>query len=416
MKFGFTFFLLLFFASCATQQYDKTINVAKTYDKNSIALTSDFNVQHVSNIQSVLSIRIPVKSLVFVISNGKNEAQINLMYQLLDPQNLNAPSDTVFRTLTIDASYQKEEWFTYKIPLSLMDSKNYILDIQLKDFTKNEVFKQYVFANKSNINSKGYFEVSEPETGNEKFGQFLSVNQKMKVKYLGNSINKIYVRCYFRDFPLPAPPFSSNITKAFQYAADSIYSIDIQQNEFEISFPKIGFYHFQVDSTISKDGLTFHVFNEKFPFVKKVDQMYLPLRYITDNREFDELSKAEKKKPVIDKFWISHAGNQQRARELISEYYNRVQDANLYFSSYVEGWKSDRGILYIVFGKPSVVRRGPLSETWVYGQEGNVNSLVITFFKVNNPFTDNDYLMDRSEIYKTAWYRAVDLWRQGRVY
>jgi hypothetical protein len=35
---------------------------------------------------------------------------------------------------------------------------------------------------------------------------------------------------------------------------------------------------------------------------------------------------------------------------------------------------------------------------------------------VNNPFTDNDYALERSGAYKQNWYTAVDIWRQGRAY
>jgi hypothetical protein len=35
---------------------------------------------------------------------------------------------------------------------------------------------------------------------------------------------------------------------------------------------------------------------------------------------------------------------------------------------------------------------------------------------VDNPFSDNDFKLQRSPGYKSNWYRAVDAWRSGRVY
>ena len=36
--------------------------------------------------------------------------------------------------------------------------------------------------------------------------------------------------------------------------------------------------------------------------------------------------------------------------------------------------------------------------------------------KMENPFTENDYKLQRSPMYKSSWYRAVDSWRSGRAY
>ena len=122
------------------------------------------------------------------------------------------------------------------------------------------------------------------------------------------------------------------------------------------------------------------------------------------------------KKTAVDSFWVSAGGSHDRARVLVKKYYNRVKDANDYFSSYIEGWKSDRGLIYIIYGPPNVVYKSSGTENWVYGAENNFNSLTLTFVKVINPFTDNDYRLERSETFKTGWFNSVEMWRQGRVY
>ena len=40
----------------------------------------------------------------------------------------------------------------------------------------------------------------------------------------------------------------------------------------------------------------------------------------------------------------------QKAKSLIAIYYNRIQNANLHFTTFKEGWKTDRGMIYVVFG------------------------------------------------------------------
>ena len=109
------------------------------------------------------------------------------------------------------------------------------------------------------------------------------------------------------------------------------------------------------------------------------------------------------------------AGNRERARVLIKSYYSRVQYANIFFTSYFEGWKTDRGLIYIIFGPPSSVYRNNETEIWNYSQSYNYGPLNFTFDKIKNPFTSNDYQLRRSNYYELPWYRAVDSWRDGRV-
>jgi GWxTD domain-containing protein len=135
-----------------------------------------------------------------------------------------------------------------------------------------------------------------------------------------------------------------------------------------------------------------------------------------NKEEFESCKNANDKKAAIDNFWITIAGSKERARELLKRYYGRVKEANKYYSSYTQGWKTDRGIIFIVFGPPTSVYKNKNNETWVYGIESNPNSVHFNFIKTKNPFSDNDYILERSVYLKDPYYTAVDYWRQGRIY
>ena len=64
---------------------------------------------------------------------------------------------------------------------------------------------------------------------------------------------------------------------------------------------------------------------------------------------------AIKPKVALDDFWIKCGGNIDKARELIRIYYTRVFYSNYYFTSYKEGWRSERGMIYIIYGPPDKV-------------------------------------------------------------
>ncbi|HEX9615291.1 MAG TPA: GWxTD domain-containing protein, partial [Bacteroidota bacterium] len=56
----------------------------------------------------------------------------------------------------------------------------------------------------------------------------------------------------------------------------------------------------------------------------------------------------------------------------MEEYYHRVEYANKNFGHYMDGWKTDRGMIYIRFGSPDNVERHPFDmntkpyEIWYY--------------------------------------------------
>jgi GWxTD domain-containing protein len=119
---------------------------------------------------------------------------------------------------------------------------------------------------------------------------------------------------------------------------------------------------------------------------------------------------------AVGEFWIKTTGSEDRAREMIRKYYNRVEKANEFFTSHTEGWKTDRGMFYIVFGPPDQITRTENDEIWTYEiDDPNVATQSYVFAKSESPFSDNDYVLERSAAYRESWEIAVDAWREGRV-
>ena len=232
--------------------------------------------------------------------------------------------------------------------------------------------------------------------------------------YRDNTLNEFWCKYYSRDFPLAAPPFSFDIHKDFDYFPDSVLRFSRQELS-ELTFQKEGFYHFQTD-TSGKNGLTLFRFDNGFPDITSPKIMIESIRYLTSKKEFEEMSNSSTPKLAVDNFWLNHGGNQEKARSLIKKYYGRTRDANKFFTSFTEGWRTDRGMIFIIFGSPGTVYKNDESETWTYGTPNSTLALNFFFVKVNNPFTENDYTLSRSPTYESDWYRAVEIWRQGRAF
>jgi GWxTD domain-containing protein len=155
--------------------------------------------------------------------------------------------------------------------------------------------------------------------------------------------------------------------------------------------------------------------------------MFEPLAYIATQDEMAALKTSVKPKVSLDEFWIKCGGNIDKARELIRIYYTRVLYSNYYFTSYKEGWRSERGMIYIIYGPPDKVYKTTEGENWGYrkpvvksswGGQYSVQEeyMFFNFKKKEDAFSDNDFYLSRSETLVTFWDKAVSSWRKGVVF
>ena len=290
-------------------------------------------------------------------------------------------------------------------------NKKYILKLSLTDLNRVEQLDSYFVLDNTGGNSSADFLMMD-RNDEIIFRNYAGRGEDICFRLAGGYSGSIYVSCYHREFPIALPPFMEEEEMSFDYKPDSIFSVRVQDGVSELlSLNQEGFYHFRTD-TSQQGGFTVYVFYDGFPGITTAGQMLEPLRYITAKKEYEELAAAGELKLAIDQFWISNAGNASRARAMIQKYYGRVEEANIFFSSYMEGWKTDRGLVYIIYGPPRIVYRGKNLEEWLYGEKEHSNSIRFQFVKVINPFTENDYSMIKSPSYKEKWYNIVNTWRK----
>ncbi|PLX06863.1 MAG: hypothetical protein C0596_14310 [Marinilabiliales bacterium] len=121
-------------------------------------------------------------------------------------------------------------------------------------------------------------------------------------------------------------------------------------------------------------------------------------------------------KVSIDNFWLGKSNNQKFAREQIRVFYTRVELANKYFSDYREGWKTDRGNLYVILGPPTIVNMSSSGEEWFYGENPDVAGVLFIFDKGKSITGHTIYRLRRDAMYQTIWGQALTTWRNGRIF
>ncbi len=214
---------------------------------------------------------------------------------------------------------------------------------------------------------------------------------------------------YYDDVFPPAPlPFSEqlgrvsrgmNIDSSFQVAPGESFTLE-----------QPGLYLLQTDTTVA-EGLAFRVDGD-YPRYRRVENLADPLIYICTKQEFSRIKQARGDKRAFDRVILSITKDAERAKTLMRNYFRRVEQANTYFSSYKEGWKTDRGMILIIFGQPSEVYRLGDREIWNYKNESY--KLSLEFVKSPSLFDPDNYVLIRSKKYEQAWYEVVDLWRNSR--
>lgn len=410
-------FVLLIIASCTTSRKTSSTSQNNAYKRDANVMHPQFLVFHLNDTISELHFKIGSKELLYMRPDGINfYTNVLISYHLLPTYNSKEVIDSASVRLVDLNNEGTDKFLLGKIKIKAKAGHTYFLRVTVADLNRNTAVTNIIAIEKDNDLNRQNFLVKSKTTDAPLFRNYLKKNEEITINYKTKIAMRLFVRYYNRDFPLAAPPFSIADPKPFQYKQDSAFTLQLSTDGIVNFTPlKKGFYHFQID-TSKREGLTLFYFSDAFPEVKKAEDMIAPLRFISTQQEYDEARLSLNKKAAIEKFWLNCTGNQNRAKEMIRKYYNRVQDANQYFTSYIEGWKTDRGMVYLIYGSPNVINKSSTSETWIYGEENNINSLSYTFSKVNNPFTQNDFTLERSEVYRQLWYTAVDIWRQGRTY
>jgi GWxTD domain-containing protein len=85
---------------------------------------------------------------------------------------------------------------------------------------------------------------------------------------------------------------------------------------------------------------------------------------------FLQLDTNEEREQFIEQFWLRRSGNPDLPdNDFKEEHYRRIAYANEHFASGIPGWKTDRGRIYIIWGKPDEIESHPTGGTYDRPQE-----------------------------------------------
>jgi GWxTD domain-containing protein len=409
-------FLLLIFTligGCKIKNAITVVNFAPLYQESIEPEITGIRVFHETDSISRLYVRYRPNSLLYLLKQGRTylTADYKFSFKVFDSFVASVIRDSATHFLYDSLFYQQKSALVYALPIVTANKDNSLLELIFTDQNANRSVIHSVDILKESPDNAQFFLTVDEHDG-VIFEDWLSWKTKFRIITSDTAIKSFTTDYYKHDFPAAAPPFSMEHLQVYDLHPEETFTEKIENGTTRLlQYGREGFFHFRPDDDFNS-GLTVFRFNDDYPEITDDHLLLQTLRYLTTNAEYKKLNQTADSKAVWDQFWLEASGNADRAKLLAKSYYERVVIANRQFPSYKEGWKTDRGMIYIVFGRPKTVYRRTNIESWIYGEAGKRVSLRFDFVKVDNQFSANDYELIRKPEYKNPYFISVDFWRR----
>jgi GWxTD domain-containing protein len=119
-------------------------------------------------------------------------------------------------------------------------------------------------------------------------------------------------------------------------------------------------------NVVASRSKEFEIRRESFHLSRDLDQAVALLTYVAKSSEIDAFAKASEddRKRLWQEFWLERDPTPGTPRnEYLEEYLRRFRYANQHFGvPLAEGWRTDRGRIYMLFGEPDQIDSYPFEE------------------------------------------------------
>jgi GWxTD domain-containing protein len=415
------------FNSCkSTQQAADYKDLSYLYNPTKSPVNPLYNIINQSDESSVLSIRFANSDLFFSEANpqGVPTALVMVNVKLFNMKERKSIVDTATLNLSI-VKVNSAQDYIYDVPLKVEKGNEYVIEVKILDRLRLLTSQAFVQFNTVSETNRYNFKVNTHFEKHKLFTPILRIDEYVNLVYTRGHIDSLFVSFYKPFKEVPDPPSMLVPEKTLDYEPRQVVALPYSDT-LPMMFPKEGIYLCSIDRNL-KDGFTFLNLGATYPKFTTPEVMIEPLVYLASEDEMATMHDAPKPKAALDDFWIKCGGNVDKSRELIRIFYTRVVYANYYFTSYKEGWRTERGMIYVIYGPPDKVYKTADGESWGY-KKPNVRSkwgsrfkladsyLFFNFKKRNNIFSNNDFYLSRSETLVTQWDKAVASWRKGIVF
>ncbi|MFN8357736.1 MAG: GWxTD domain-containing protein [Spirosomataceae bacterium] len=285
--------------------------------------------------------------------------------------------------------------------------------MQLADLPNQKNFTTDLFVRFQSGKVGDYFTFFDKTGQFPQLRSYLFTKDTFMLRDIGGTSRKMLVLRYKHEFDPALPPMSTTpraVTKALYL--DTLFTVETNK---PIVLKDEALYYFCRDTTESY-GIGVMGVDKRYPRITRPERLARPPIYISTSAEINDLLASADYKRSLDRYWLGlTSGNQAVAKRNIKNYYRRVEQANKQFTTYKEGWKTDKGMVFIIMGQPDKVQRTKDKEIWTYSRKGQFQEVNFTFTKRPNQFVEDHYELSRYVEYQPIWFPMVEAWRTGEV-
>ncbi|HUW05185.1 MAG TPA: GWxTD domain-containing protein [Williamwhitmania sp.] len=412
LLFGLAIVFAAFLVSCAgSRKAQQSIRLTDMYNPGANSIHPESKVFHLSDSLSELNVAIYPTEVLFNMANPDSvlQGKVKIIAQLYDVKDSSVVVDTASATLVLNQQSLAKKTILTKLPLHAKIGHAYILNLLVTDVLRERTTISLSMVDKLNHNTGQWYRTTLDD-GSPFFGISLKPGQSVRVNHPLRELDSAYV-FYYKNLPVAKPPVVA-FRVDYPPAADSVWKWKIAGRG--LTLPYSGVYLVCADSIPGK-GVVLGSFNLGFPKIVTNEDLLAPMVYIQPNIN-DSLLLSANKKLLLDSLWLARAGDHESARELIRIYYNRLFLANYFFSSYMEGWKSDRGMVFMMYGLPNRIFRYGKNEVWVYGTGKGQKLTRFHFVCRQGGASPNDFVLDYRRSSNLKWSQIQQGWSRGKPF
>ncbi len=348
--------------------------------------------------------------LNFMLNDGNVRiTDYNLRYDIRESyitEKIIESGDPIDSTKVLDVAFRE---FTYLLEFEKQNNNN-LLVVDIYNVVKDEHFYLDIPLSGETTKPTSYL-IFEADKDIPYFSKYINRNYPIRIKSVfGESLN-YKVSGIENNKPVSLPPFDeSERTESTEVPIDTLY----ETNEDELfEFNNEG-YHTIYTSDIPDSFIKILVADEFFPYFEDYKDLIQPLIYVSSNKEYTEMRDAEDTRLAFENYVNNTiTANQVIAKDFVKFYYRRVRESARLFTEDRAGWKTDRGMIFQVYGDPAQVFRNEKTELWVYTSP--IGGRIRFIFDIIYDKGIRQFKLIRGNRYREEWMQAVTQWRAGRI-
>ena len=399
-------------SSCAGgRRARQSVKLSDIYNPGANSVHPEVKVFHTMDTLSEVNFQIYPQEILFNTSNPDSALRgiVRFNAELYNVKDSSVAVDTLSQVLVLDQNSLRKPSISGKLNVRAKLGECYVLKFTVTDVLRERIAVVLQMVDKSNRNTAQWYKTTNPD-GSVFFGMAMRAGAPLVVEHPTRNLDSAYV-FYYDSLQVSAPPVNA-IRPLLSATADSVFVWKVRGKK--VILPYEGTYIISADSS-QGHGLVLGRFPEGFPRRVTSTQLLESMVYI-ELRVADSGFVAENHKLMLDSLWFARTGDHEASRELIRIYYIRLFLANYFFSSYKEGWKTDRGMVYMVYGLPNRVFRYGLNEVWIYGRASGKKSTRFHFRYRPGSASPNDFVLDYLHSSNFKWRTIQDGWTKGKPF